>query len=139
MCGAVVSVGSTWFGRIGRVRGVRCGAGLTGFLVSTAIIVVFAEILPQAACSRHALRERRRVSILRFAVLRFTRRWCVCARARAGLGSRLVPLMKVLVILFYPIAKPLALVLDLLLGEEIGTFYTKQEVPLLPARVCVCM
>ena len=30
--------------------------GLIGFCVSTALIVVFGEILPQAICSRHALK-----------------------------------------------------------------------------------
>ena len=44
------------------------------------------------------------------------------------LGSRLVPLMRIIIVLFYPLAKPLSLVLDVVLGEEIGTFYSKKEV-----------
>merc|ERR1719258_488108 len=47
--------------------------GLVGFLVSTALIVIFGEILPQAACSRYALQ----------------------------VGSATVPVVKVLMIIFY--------------------------------------
>ena len=32
--------------------------GLVGFVTSTFLIVIFGEIIPQAACSRHALRVR---------------------------------------------------------------------------------
>jgi len=74
-------------------------SGLVGFITSTGVIVIFGEILPQAACSRHALR----------------------------VGYRTVPLVKVIIIIFFPIAGPLAFVLDKLLGHEIGTTYSKAE------------
>ncbi len=40
----------------------------------------------------------------------------------------MVPLVRVIMFLFYPIAKPVALTLDCLLGKELGTLYTKKEV-----------
>jgi metal transporter CNNM len=46
----------------------------------------------------------------------------------AAVGYHTVPLVKALLIIMYPVAKPIALALDLILGKEIGTFYTKGEV-----------
>ena len=73
--------------------------GLTGFLVSTAVIVILGEIIPQAACSRYALQ----------------------------VGKLTIPLVKVIMVLFYPLAAPLAYVLDKVLGHELGTTYSKDE------------
>eukprot|EP00978_Attheya_sp_CCMP212_P022072 scaffold65380_cov44-Attheya_sp.AAC.2 len=73
--------------------------GLLGFFVSTFVIVIFGEILPQAACSRYALE----------------------------VGSFTLPLTKVIICLFYPIAAPLAFLLNKMLGHEIGTTYSKAE------------
>jgi metal transporter CNNM len=73
--------------------------GLTGFFVSTAILVVFGEIIPQAVCSRFALE----------------------------IGSRAVPIVKLLIALFFPIAYPLAWMLNKALGHELGTIYSKAE------------
>ena len=58
--------------------------GAVGFISSTFLIVIFGEIIPQAACSRYAL----------------------------VVGSKTVPLVKVIMVLVYPIAKPLAFCLD---------------------------
>ena len=74
-------------------------SGLVGFAVSTALIVVFGEILPQAVCARHALH----VGELSLPVIRFV----LCALA--------------------PVAYPLKLVVDGLLGETAGTHHTKAE------------
>ena len=73
--------------------------GLAGFLVSTAVIVIFGEILPQAACSRYALQ----------------------------IGSRAIPIIKVIICLMLPLAAPLGWALDKLLGHELGTTYSKAE------------
>lgn len=73
--------------------------GLAGFLVSTAVIVIFGEILPQAACSRYALQ----------------------------IGSRAIPIVKVIICLMLPLAAPLGWALDKLLGHELGTTYSKAE------------
>ncbi|CAM9922431.1 unnamed protein product, partial [Ectocarpus sp. 8 AP-2014] len=56
-------------------------SGLVGFALATVIITIFGEIIPQAVCSRHALR----------------------------IGSKVVPLVKGIIFLFYPITKPLSL------------------------------
>eukprot|EP00929_Paragymnodinium_shiwhaense_P111577 TRINITY_DN7982_c0_g1_i1.p1 TRINITY_DN7982_c0_g1~~TRINITY_DN7982_c0_g1_i1.p1 ORF type:complete len:622 (-),score=150.77 TRINITY_DN7982_c0_g1_i1:137-2002(-) len=74
-------------------------SGLMGFLISTAVIVVFGEIIPQATCSRYALQ----------------------------IGAMSVPIVRVLVFFMFPIAKPLAFCLDKLLGEELVQVQSKDE------------
>mmetsp|Transcript_58440 Transcript_58440/g.126439 ORF Transcript_58440/g.126439 Transcript_58440/m.126439 type:complete len:638 (+) Transcript_58440:61-1974(+) len=71
-------------------------SGALGFVVSTALIVIFGEILPQAACSRYALQ----------------------------VGARTVCIVKVLICLFYILTKPMSLMLDYMLGQEVGTTYS---------------
>jgi len=56
-------------------------SGTVGFITSTAMIVIFGEIIPQATFSRYALQ----------------------------VGEKAIPLMNVIICLFYIIAKPLAL------------------------------
>lgn len=74
-------------------------SGLVGFLGSTAGILIIGEIIPQATCSRYAL----------------------------VIGARLVFLVRFLLIIFYPICKPLALALDCMLGEEVGCIHSRVE------------
>ncbi|KAL3762138.1 hypothetical protein ACHAWU_001589 [Discostella pseudostelligera] len=74
-------------------------SGLVGFIVSTALIVVFGEIVPQALCSRFALQ----------------------------VGEKTVPIVKVIIVLFYPLSKPLSFILNKILGHEIGTSYSASE------------
>mmetsp|Transcript_12945 Transcript_12945/g.19982 ORF Transcript_12945/g.19982 Transcript_12945/m.19982 type:complete len:737 (-) Transcript_12945:116-2326(-) len=74
-------------------------SGLIGLLVSTGVITIFGEIIPQAICCRYGLQ----------------------------IGEATIPLVKILVILFYPICKPLSWVLDKVLGREIGTTYSSSE------------
>ncbi|EGB12362.1 hypothetical protein AURANDRAFT_2914, partial [Aureococcus anophagefferens] len=74
-------------------------SSIVGFLMSTALIVVFGEILPQALCSRHAL----------------------------YIGASTLPVVKLFMVLMSPIAFPLAWALDALLGEDVGTVHTKRE------------
>jgi metal transporter CNNM len=73
--------------------------GLVGFIVSTVLIVIFGEILPQAACSRYALQ----------------------------VGARTVPIVKVLMFAFYIVTKPMSIILDLMLGRDMGTVHTRAE------------
>ena len=75
-------------------------SGLVAGIVSTVLIVIFGEILPQAFFSRHAL----------------------------TLGSKTVWLVNIFVFILYPIAYPLSLVLDKLLGEELQTLWSKKEI-----------
>lgn len=73
--------------------------GTVGFILSTFLIVIFGEIIPQALCSRYALR----------------------------IGSATVPLVKIIRCLFWIIAWPLAKALDLALGRELATTYSNGE------------
>ncbi|CAK0873859.1 unnamed protein product [Prorocentrum cordatum] len=74
--------------------------GLMGFLLSTGLIVLFGEILPQAACSRFALQ----------------------------IGARTVLITQALMYSpLYVLTKPLSMMLDVLLGKEVLTVYSRAE------------
>ncbi len=75
-------------------------SGLVAGIVSTGLIVVFGEIIPQAVFSRFAL----------------------------TLGSNTVWLVRIFIFLLYPIAFPLAWMLNKALGEELGTIWDKKEI-----------
>lgn len=77
----------------------QIASGLMGFIISTVLIVVFGEILPQACCSRYALQ----------------------------IGARTVPFVKVMICLFYCFTKPLSILLDYLLGQDMGTIMNRNE------------
>jgi len=73
--------------------------GTTGFLTSTFAIVIFGEIIPQALCSRYALR----------------------------IGSAAVPTVKVIRFVLYILSWPMAKALDIALGRELATTYSSAE------------
>ena len=73
--------------------------GVVGFVLSTSLIVVFGEIIPQALCSRYALE----------------------------IGAKTVWLVWPMMALLAVIAYPISWILDRVLGEELGTIYSKQE------------
>ncbi|CAI5972801.1 unnamed protein product [Closterium sp. NIES-64] len=68
-------------------------------LLSVTLILLFGEIIPQAVCSRYGL----------------------------AIGATLAPLVKVLVLLFYPIALPISKLLDLVLGASNEPLYRRAE------------
>ena len=74
-------------------------SGIVGLLVSTGVITIFGEIIPQAVCCRYGLQ----------------------------IGEKTIPLVKVIMLLFYPLCKPMAFILDKVLGHEIGTTYNSTE------------
>ncbi|MFK7772649.1 MAG: CNNM domain-containing protein [Saprospiraceae bacterium] len=74
--------------------------GVVAGLVSTGLIVVFGEIIPQAVFSRFAL----------------------------TLGSNTVWLVRVFIFVLYPIAFPLSWLLDKALGAELATIWNKREI-----------
>lgn len=74
-------------------------SGLMAGLTATALIVVFGEIIPQAAFSRYAL----------------------------ILGAKFSWLVRLFIIVLFPICWPLAWALDKVLGDEIPTVYSKHE------------
>ena len=73
--------------------------GASGFLLSTAVIVIFGEIIPQALCSRYALE----------------------------IGSKTIWIVWPLMILMSPLAYPISYILDKILGQELGTIYSNKE------------
>lgn len=71
--------------------------GIYAIAISTVSIVIFGEIIPQALCVRYGL----------------------------AIGAAFVPPMLALMYLMYPIAYPVAKLLDYLLGDDEGTVYKK--------------
>lgn len=63
--------------------------GAVGFVITTFLVVTFGEIVPQVVCHRHGL----------------------------FVGALLLPILKFFLYLFYPMNKPMALILDRFFGE----------------------
>jgi len=74
-------------------------SGVWGLLLSTAVITMFGEILPMAACTKHALR----------------------------IGAWCLPLVTLFMVLLYPLTKPIALLLDFTLGKDVSDLYDRNE------------
>ncbi len=74
--------------------------GVVAGLIATGLIVVLGEIMPQAFFARYAL----------------------------TLGSKTVWLAHLFIFILYPVAKPLSLFLDLMLGNEDPIIFSKQEI-----------
>lgn len=74
-------------------------SGIVAGILATGIIVIFGEIIPQAVISRYAL-------------------W---------FGARTTWFTRLVIVLFYPVAFPIAWILDKALGAELPTMYSKQE------------
>lgn len=77
--------------------------GLIAGIVSTLLIVIFGEVLPQAFFSQRAL----------------------------TVTAALAPFLKVMIILTYPVSKPLQLLLDNLFPHKVGGLHSRQELGLL--------
>lgn len=73
--------------------------GLVAFLFSTVLITFAGEILPQAYFSRNAIR----------------------------MGALLAPVLRLYILLIYPVAKPSALVLDYWLGKEGINYFRERD------------
>ena len=74
-------------------------SGLVAGVMATALIVVFGEIIPQAVISRYAL-------------------W---------FGARTIWFTRFVIVLLFPIAYPIAKILDYFLGSELPTTYSHKE------------
>lgn len=74
-------------------------SGIVAVFVATGLIVIFGEIIPQAVFSRFALK----------------------------LGAQVAWLVQVLIFILYPICRPISWVIDKVLGDELPTIYSKQE------------
>ncbi|XP_049909779.1 metal transporter CNNM4 isoform X1 [Epinephelus moara] len=75
------------------------GSGLGAVVASTIGIVIFGEIVPQALCSRHGL----------------------------AVGANTIVLTKFFMFLTFPVSFPVSKLLDVLLGQEIGTVYNREK------------
>jgi CBS domain containing-hemolysin-like protein len=64
--------------------------GVAGTILSTTFIVIFGEISPQSVCARHGLE----------------------------IGAATIPLVKMFMMALFPVAWPISVILDQLLGEE---------------------
>jgi metal transporter CNNM len=73
--------------------------GVAAGLISTSLIVIFGEIIPQAAFSRHAL----------------------------TVGSKMAWFVRIIIVILYPVTYPISWILDKVLGEEIPTIWGKKE------------
>ncbi|KAI8974735.1 hypothetical protein BDB01DRAFT_806285 [Pilobolus umbonatus] len=73
------------------------GGGWKAVVISTALIVIFGEVIPQSICVRYGL----------------------------TIGAKTSGLVLALMYLMYPVAYPTALLLDYFLGESHGTIYKK--------------
>jgi metal transporter CNNM len=73
--------------------------GILAGVFTTILITIFGEIIPQAVLARYALR----------------------------IGAELASIVKVIMIILYPVCAPVAAVLDWALGDELPTVYTKSE------------
>lgn len=74
-------------------------SGVIAGIFATGLIVVFGEIIPQATCARYAL----------------------------AIGARTAWIIEITMVVLYPIAKPIAWILDKTLGEELKTIWSKRE------------
>ncbi|SCU87782.1 LADA_0E06128g1_1 [Lachancea dasiensis] len=73
------------------------GGGWQAIVFSTILIVIFGEVIPQSVCVRYGLE----------------------------IGAFFCPFVELLMYLMYPVAYPVALLLDRILGEDHGTMYKK--------------
>lgn len=73
--------------------------GVVAGFISTGLIVIFGEIVPQATISRYAM----------------------------SFGSKTTWLVKFFIVLFFPICWPIAKTLDYFLGEEMPTVWSRNE------------
>lgn len=74
-------------------------AGVLAGVISTGLIVVFGEILPQAFVSRNAM----------------------------TVGAKTAWIVKIFIFVLYPICWPISKALDKMLGEEMGTVWSRRE------------
>ena len=88
-------VGNTLVNSLIAIFSAEMTSGVVGGLISTIVIVIFGEIIPQSVCARHGLR----------------------------IGAYAVWIVWPLVVILRPITFPIAFLLDYMLGREMGVQY----------------
>lgn len=78
-------------------------SGLVAGIVSTGLIFLFGEVIPQATFSRYAFE----------------------------FGARTTWLVRIFMVIMWPIAKPMSMVLDFIFGKELPELFDKQELEVL--------
>lgn len=81
------------------LAGKVVGTGAFAIMTATTLILLFGEITPAAVLTKHALK----------------------------VGSKTVPLIRLLIFLFYPVGKPVSWVLNKFLGKNLPNLYTKND------------
>lgn len=74
-------------------------SGIAGMLITTGIVLIFGEIIPQSLCSRYAL----------------------------IIGAHTMWILYIFVAITFPLSFPLAAILDKMLGEDAGNVYNKNK------------
>jgi len=74
-------------------------SGVMGLIISTAIITIFGEIIPQATCSRYGL----------------------------YIGAHTTWFIYIFMFITFPISFPISAILDKVLGEEVGNILSKNQ------------
>lgn len=97
----------------------------TAVVVSTVLIIIFAEIIPQSICSRYGLlvgakaARMTQVCLIALSTTRFV---------RPDFADLPVPSSsQILIYVAYPVAKPVSLLLEKILGSHNGIIYRKAE------------
>ncbi|KAI8825772.1 uncharacterized protein EV422DRAFT_491423, partial [Fimicolochytrium jonesii] len=75
------------------------GGGIAAIIISTGLVVLFGEIIPNAICARNGL----------------------------AVGAAFAPLVKMCMWIMAPLSWPIAKLLDALLGHEEGTIYARAQ------------
>ena len=75
------------------------GSGVYAVVSSTIAIVIFGEIIPQAICSRHGL----------------------------FIGAKTIYLTYIFMVLTFPLSFPISMILNCILGKEIGAVYNRDQ------------
>ncbi|KAF0694989.1 Aste57867_14158 [Aphanomyces stellatus] len=88
-------------------------SGFVGFLVTTVVLVIFGELVPQALCSKYPLGP--------FVVIQPS------SSRPLAIGAKALPIVYLLIGIMYIFAKPIAMALDCIVGKDIGTIFTKCE------------
>lgn len=96
-------------------------SGLVAVVSSTVLIVIFGEITPQVCAPWTLWSTWMNINMTPF--------WlqAICSRHGLAVGAKTIVITKAIMIITSPLAKPTSMILDWLLGEEIGNVYNRER------------